>query len=344
MKGLIRLLVIAATVSLMIATALTGFVEIAPGEAMVVLRLGKAIEPAWSAGPHFGWPLGLERRSRIRLDLVRTLSFGRAVEDYGEGGPGTGEFLTGDHNLVLVRGSVRFRVSDPTSFVLSSPRDMKSSLSDHTDRLRVWTESLVSEALAKHSIDAVLGAGRSEISAEVTRRLDTLVHRLGLGIEVLAVSLSEARPPTEVQKEFDAAQSARSHRDQRINAAEAQAGVLVIQAQSESQARVQREKSQANRTVRIANAAAARFLALAQQASPAEARHQLQQRLYTETIEQILRQAHRTLILAPEEPFDLSLIDNSSAAPPPRGNQSDQSPQSGRDQEAASPPLSPSSP
>ena len=58
----------------------------------------------------------------------------------------------------------------------------------------------------------MLRGDRQHIGAEVTRDLEEGIARLSLGLEILGVSLSEARPPAEVAADFSAAQAAESQR------------------------------------------------------------------------------------------------------------------------------------
>ncbi len=76
---LLLLLAIAA-----LAYLATGLVSVAPGEVVVVRRLGRVVDAALDAGLHWGWPLGIDRRDRVRIDAVRRLEIGLA----GVAGPG----------------------------------------------------------------------------------------------------------------------------------------------------------------------------------------------------------------------------------------------------------------
>src|SRR5439155_535705 len=102
---------------LALACLATSWVEVAPGEVVVVRRLGRVVPAPWMPGPHLGWPLGLDRRMRVRTDEVRRLEVGLAAAPGPDDEPGAGEFLTGDLNLLRARGVVQYRVADPVAFV-----------------------------------------------------------------------------------------------------------------------------------------------------------------------------------------------------------------------------------
>src|SRR5579883_2468542 len=103
---------------LTLAVLATGWVVVAPGEVAVVRRFGRVLPRPLSPGAHLGWPLGIDRISRVRTDEVRRLSIGLAGTPGPFDDPGTGEYLTGDLNLLRARGIVQYRVSDPLAFVL----------------------------------------------------------------------------------------------------------------------------------------------------------------------------------------------------------------------------------
>src|SRR3954453_16114957 len=90
-----------------------GWVAVEPGEVVVVRRLGRVLPEPWGPGLHWTWPLGVDRTIRLRPDEGRRRGFGRG----GPGGPldapGAGEYLSGDLNIVRVRGVVQYRVTDP---------------------------------------------------------------------------------------------------------------------------------------------------------------------------------------------------------------------------------------
>ena len=57
-----RALVALVVLGLAVACLATGWVEVAPGEVVVVRRLGRVVPAPWMPGPHLGLPLGLDRR------------------------------------------------------------------------------------------------------------------------------------------------------------------------------------------------------------------------------------------------------------------------------------------
>lgn len=276
----------------------TGWVVVKPGEAVVVRRLGKALAAPWRSGPHFGWPVGLDRLTRVRTDEVRRLSIGRVGAPGARDEPGAGEFLTGDLNIVRAEATVQYRVVDPLAFVTRA--DAVEPL------LRRLAQAAMGRAFAGRGIDPILRDGRAQAALEAERELSRAVDRLSLGVSILGVSLTDARPPTEVAPEFASAQSAGSDRDRRVNEAETISATTRTAAAAQSKARLEQARAQAERTLTLARARAERFLVLLEQAD--KARSLTVRRLYLDAVRELLPKVRRMLVLTPDEPVDLSIL------------------------------------
>ena len=226
----------------------TGLVIVAPGEVAVVRRLGRVVPWAYGPGPHLGWPVGFDRVIRVRPDEVRRLPIGLAGTPGPHDEPGAGEYLTGDLNLLRAQATVQYRVADPVAFILRA--------AELEPLLKRLAESSLSRALARQGIDATLREGRAAVAREAEADLDRSVRRYGLGISVLGVSLTDARPPTEVAPDFAAAQSARSEHDRRVNEAKTYAATTVTAADARALARLEQARASADRTVALARSGA----------------------------------------------------------------------------------------
>ncbi len=276
----------------------TGWTTLAPGEAAVVRRLGRVLPEPWGPGPHWGWPRGFDRVTRLRTDEVRRLEVGLAGTPGPDESPEAGEYLTGDLNLLRARADVQYRVADPVAYVLRA--------ADRDRLLARLAEASLTRALARRGIDTALRAGRPEVARDVAADLARAVDRHGLGVEVLGVNLTDARPPVEVEPDFLAAQSARSGRDRRVNEAHAYAAATLPAARAEAEAKVDAARAHADRAVALARGQAARFLALLAEAD--RSRPLTVRRLYRDALRDLLPRVRRKLLLTPEEPLDLSLF------------------------------------
>jgi modulator of FtsH protease HflK len=276
----------------------TGWVVVAPGEEAVVRRFGRVLPEVVSSGPHLGGPLGVDRVTRVRTDEVRRLTVGLSQVPGASEEPGAGEFLTGDLNLVRAEATVQYRVADPVAFVLAGD--------DAVPILKQLAEASLGRSLARQAIDATLRESRASAARETETALARGVERYRLGLSVLGVSVTDARPPSEVADAFALAQSASSEHDQRINEARTYALTTRTRAEAEGRARLEQAHARADRTLALAKSKTSRFLVLLAEAD--KARALTIRRLYLEAVRDLLPRVRRKVVLTPDEPVDLSLF------------------------------------
>ena len=94
-------------VVLLLLYLLTGVVQVRPGERAVVRRFGRVLHAKPEPGLWVGLPWGMDRVDRVEVDKVRQVSVGYSED---ETGLPSGQFLTGDHNLVNVRVLLEYTV------------------------------------------------------------------------------------------------------------------------------------------------------------------------------------------------------------------------------------------
>lgn len=275
----------------------TGWVVVAPGEVAVVRRLGRVLPQVWEPGPHLGWPRGVDRVTRVRLDEVRRVAIGLADVAGPDDEPGAGEYLTGDLNLLRARGIVQYRVADPSAFVLRA-----AAVEPLLARL---AEASLTRALARRGIDPALRGGRAEIARDVEDDLARGVAPRLLGVAILEVSLTDSRPPVEVASDFSAAQAAQSEHDRRLNEARTYRAASTPRAEAAALARIDQARARADRAVVLAKSRSGRFLALLEQAQ--HARALTVTRIYRDTLRELLPRVKRKVV-TPEQPIDLSIL------------------------------------
>lgn len=285
----------------------SGFVMVAPGEVVVVRRLGRVLEPTWGAGLHWGLPTPLERRVRVRTMEVRRQRIGLSDAIEPAQDPGAGEFLTGDLNLVRARAVIQYRIADPIAYAICLNDDQVEPL------LKRLAEGSLSRELAGRAIDDVLRTGRAEVASGVRDDLARASDRLGLGLVILGVSLTDARPPSEVAPAFDEAQSALASRDRRIQEADAYRETQLATAQAQATARVENAKAVAGRVTAMAAARAERFATLLGELT--RDRRLTIRRLYLDALRDLLPRVRRKLILTADDPIDLSIFGGDDRSP-----------------------------
>jgi membrane protease subunit HflK len=252
----------------------------------------------WGPGAHWAWPLGIDRLTRVRVDQIRQLEFGRIETPGPLDEPGAGESMTGDLNIVRTQGVVQYRVADPIAY---------STRSEDVERLLAKViEASLSRALASRDIDAPLRSGRPEVALDVQQTMARSIEALDLGVIILGVSLTDSRPPTEVEPAFAEAQAALSERERLINEARSLARKLRPAAQASAETSINDATAKADRDVALARAQAQRFLSLLAEAD--RSRTLTVRQIYRDALRDLLPKVRRKVLMTPEEPVDLGLI------------------------------------
>ncbi len=189
----------------------SGVCLVAPGEVVVVRRLGRLLDPAWGPGLHWRYPFGIDRVDRVLALEVRQFTIGLSGPASADFEPSAGEFMTGDLNLLRVQATVQYRAANPADYVLRAEQ-----LEPLLTRL---AEAALTRAMASRGVDGVLRSQRQAVAQEVAHNLQSTSAAYQLGVAILGVNLTDTRPPLEVEAAFAAAQSAESRREERINEA-----------------------------------------------------------------------------------------------------------------------------
>jgi membrane protease subunit HflK len=285
--------------------AATGWYMVAPGEVLVVRRFGRLVEPLWGPGLHWSWPLGIDRIDRVRSDAVRQLTVGVAGPEGTLDEPSSGEATTGDLNLLRIQATVQYRVSRPRDYVLKVEQ-VEWLLSKAAG-------ASLSRALAVRAVDAVLRTDRQAISRDAERQLQILADSYELGVTILGVSLTDARPPSEVEAEFAAAQAAESERERRINDAQSYEETTIVAARSAAGARIEQARAWAARRLVTARAEADRFTVLAAQVNGSRAL--TIRRLYIDAMRSLLDRVKTKIVLPPGGDLDLTVLGLKAGTP-----------------------------
>lgn len=260
---------------------LSGFYIVQQGERGVVLRFGRLSEIT-DAGPHWHLPYPIEHVEKVNVAMVSQFGIGF------RGSPETGGrirepkeslMLTGDENIVDVGFNVQYRIADAEKYLFN--------VNDPAGTIRQATESAVREVVGRNSMDFILTQGRPKIESDVHDLLQTILNRYDAGINVISVNMLPAQPPDEVRAAFDDVNKAREDKERQKNEAEAYANDIVPRARGAAARLVQQAQGYKAVTIARAEGDAHRFAQIA--AAYAKAPNVTRERLYIESMEQVLR-------------------------------------------------------
>ncbi len=262
---------------------------IQPAERGVVLRFGKYVDTI-EPGLNFRLPWPIETVERVNVDQIRNVEIG-----YRSGGgrsssttsvPSEALMLTRDENIIDVRFAIQYMVK--------SAKDYLFSVRDPDLTLREATESAVREVVGKSNMDFVLTEGRSDIVARVQTLIQQILDRYNTGLMVTSVNMQDAQPPEQVQHAFDDAVKAREDEQRLINEAEAYANAVLPKARGAAARQIEEANAYKEQVVAQAEGEAQRFEKIL--AEYRKAPEVTRQRLYVETIEEVLRNTSKVMV------------------------------------------------
>jgi membrane protease subunit HflK len=251
---------------------LTGLYKVDAAERGVVLRFGKHVDTT-QPGLQWHWPWPIERVEKVNTG--ETVSW-----DY------RGSMLTRDENIVNVALVVQYRRADPTMFLFKL-RSAEETLQD-------ITASAIREVVGKNVLDFILTEGRAEIAAQTQELLQATLDAYETGITVYEVNLQDANFPAEVEVSVQDAIKAREDKERRILEAQTYANGVVPRARGAASRQIQEAEAYRERVVANAEGEADRFVRILGEYEKAP--EVTRERIYLETLEDILASSTKVLV------------------------------------------------
>jgi len=252
--------------------ALTGVYMIDAAQRGVVLRFG-AYQGLTQPGLRWHLPWPIESVEKINIGATERLSY-------------QGSMLTRDENIVNVDLVVQFRRTDPQGFLFNM-RDPEDTLTD-------VTASAIREVVGRNVLDFVLTDGRAEVARDTQDLLQATLDAYGAGVTVYEVNLQDANFPREVESSVQDSIKAREDRERRILEAESYSNEILPRARGEAARRRQNAEAYRSQVVADAEGESDRFsqVLVEYQKAPGVTR----ERLYIETLEEILAKSTKVLV------------------------------------------------
>ncbi len=273
--GLLALLAVAVWLA-------SGFYRVQPDEQGIVMRFG-AYDRSTTSGLNYHLPWPVETVLKPAVTRINRVDIGyRAdgIDPRGRGGDISEEslMLTGDENIIDINAAVFWRIRDAKSFLFGTRNP------DIT--VKSAAESVMREVLGRTPIQPALTDARARIEASVATGVQAILDQYGTGVEITQVQLQRVDPPAAVIESFRDVQRANTDADRMRNEAESYHNDIVPRARGDA-ARVVAE-ADATRQANIVEATgqAQRFLSVL--AAYQKAKDVTVQRLYIETMQDIL--------------------------------------------------------
>jgi membrane protease subunit HflK len=251
------------------------------GEVGVELQFGKPKAELSQPGLHFHW-WPVEDVERVSI-AVRQTSIGSGTSRNAND---EGLMLSSDQNIVDVRFSVQWAVSNPVFFLFN--------VRDPDDMVRSAAESAMREVIGRRPAQDAFRNAQAAIAADVQEITQSILDSYNTGVAIAQVNIEVASPPAEVVDAFEEVQ--RAEQDETRFQEEARRDANTLLGNARGQAAQLREDAAAykNRVVQEAEGEAARFVSIYNEY--ARAPEVTRKRLFLETMEQVLGSSEKVIV------------------------------------------------
>ncbi|MEI7731425.1 MAG: protease modulator HflK [Verrucomicrobiota bacterium] len=294
-----------AMVFLAVAFLCSGIFTVKPQERALILRFGKPVGEGEAAllGPGLHWAFPYPVDDPIKIPAVLIQQANSTVGWYAvdpklaaagmepPAGPSLnpvadGYTLTGDGNIIHVRATIRYRVTEPLKYYLR-----------FTNAAEFVTNALnnaILYASAQYTVDNALRRDLAGFKERVISRVNDLVAQQQLGITLEPSDITTI-PPRQVKAAFEEVLAAENERSKTINDAQGYANEVLSRAKGEGTARVNAGQTDRARAVAGINAEARYFEDLLPQYKKNEVL--FTSRLQAETLGRVLTNAQDKFFL-----------------------------------------------
>ena len=279
-------------IAILVIWLASGFYRVLPDEVGIVLRFG-AYNRTTQPGLNYHLPSPIETVITPSVTRVNRMEIGyrsgetqTTREPVSEQVPEEALMLTGDENIVDVNFTV--------FWVIKDAKDYLFNIRNPELTVKSAAESAMREVVGETPIAQALAEGRAKIEAETQQLLQTILDSYGAGIEITQLQLQRVDPPAEVIDSFRDVQAALADRARLRNEAESYRNSIIPRARGDA-VRIEQE-AEAYRLATIAHSQgdAARFLSVYNAFKVAK--DVTTERLYLETMEEVLKNSNKVII------------------------------------------------
>jgi len=252
--------------------ALTGFYQVDQAERAVILRFGKFLAIA-QPGPNWRIPWPVDEKTSVNIERIDSFKDETRM-------------LTADENMVDISLAVQYRRADPKKWVFNV-RDPDATLSE-------VSESAIRESIGRTKLEDVLGAGRQKIAADTKELIQRTLNFYEVGIEVTSVNLPDVKVPEQVKSAQEDAIKAGKDKERFAGEAETYAKDILPKARGDAARYVQEAQGYRAQKIAESRGETERFLKLLAEYERAPA--VTRQRLYLETVENVLSRSKKVVL------------------------------------------------
>ena len=262
----------------------SGFFIVQEGQQAVVMSFGRFSHTV-DAGFQWRAPYPFQSHEIVNLTQLRSVDVGSNSVMQATGLRDS-SMLTRDENIVDIRFTVQYRLSDARQYLFENRSSDEAVLQA--------AESAVREIVGSSTMDSVLYEQRDAIATKLIGSIQAQLKKLKAGVVVTNVNVQSVQAPEQVQAAFDDAFKAGADRERLKNEGQAYANDVIPKAQGTA-ARLREEAAgYSARVVAQAEGDAQRFKSVLTeyQKAPAVTRD----RLYIDTMQQVYSSVTKVMV------------------------------------------------
>lgn len=266
-----------------------GLYRVQPDEQGVELLFGKWVNTT-GPGLHLWAPPPIGSVLTPKVTRINSMDIGFRSAPDGRGRsrsvPEEALMLTGDENILDIQYTVFWQIKDAGQYLFNiySPEAT----------VKAAAESAMREVIGTVQAQFALAEGRPQIEQNTQDLLQRILDDYGAGILITEVQLRGVEPPQQVIDAFRDVQRAQADRERARNEAEAYRNDIVPRARGEAQRMIEEAEAYRQQVIAAARGDAARFISVYE--AYKQAQDVTKQRLYIETMEEILRNATKIIV------------------------------------------------
>lgn len=268
--------------------------QVQPGERAVVTQFGvhHRTEPP---GLNFLIPF-IEEKVIVNVERVNKLEFGvRPTREIpgrlnqntrNEGRNIQSLMLTGDKNVIQFNWVVQYRIDNPKDYLFE--------VENPEAAIRDFSESVIRRLVGNRAFDYILDR-RVELASESQRELQDLLDKYRIGVQIDTVQFLDVNPPDRVKDAFNEVNQADQDKRRLANEAQKLYNEKIYRARGEAEQIIEESKGYQAKRINTANGDVSRFLAIYEEYK--KAKEVTQQRMFIETMNEILPKAKEIVIV-----------------------------------------------
>jgi len=271
----------------------TGFFRVQPNQQAIQLVFGKPYGMPVEPGLHYNLPGPIGNVVVVNVQDQRRVVIGargadRSASTRGGPRPTSTEnlMLMGDENIVDIEFAVLWQIKDVFKYAF----DVRNP----EENVRDTAEAAMREIIGQSTLQFAQTEGRGRIEQEARDLLQRILDEYGLGVRISNVQLLRVDPPQEVIAAFRDVQAARADKEKSINEANTYRNQVLPRAKGEAESIIQRGEAYKAEIVARASGDAQRFDQVREQYT--KAKDITTERLYLDTMEEVLRSVNKVLI------------------------------------------------